>query len=48
MTRPLVVLLVENHADTREMYADALRAAGFEVLQAADDAKALAVTTNSM
>jgi DNA-binding response OmpR family regulator len=28
------VLVVEDHEDTRELYAEALRAAGFEVLTA--------------
>src|SRR5688572_19046286 len=38
---PTRVLLVEPHADTRELYDWGLRAAGFEVWTAADAASAL-------
>ncbi len=45
MTRPKVpvVLLVDDHADTLTMYAEMLRFSGFDVLQAADGAEALAL-----
>lgn len=38
-----VVLLVEDHRDTRLMYAEFLAAEGFEVVQAADGREALAL-----
>ena len=44
MPRPPVVLLVEDHADTQELYAEVLVAAGFDVIQAADAAEALSLT----
>jgi CheY-like chemotaxis protein len=37
-----LVLLVEDHADTRTMYALYLRVSGFEVLEAADAEEGLA------
>lgn len=44
MPPPPVVLLVEDHADTRELYAAVLMAAGFDVIQAADATEALSMT----
>ena len=38
-----MVLLIEDHADTREMYSIVLSACGFAVLQASDAAQGLAV-----
>lgn len=43
-----LVLLVEDHADTREMYAAVLADAGFEVVHAANGAEALAVTASAL
>jgi two-component system chemotaxis response regulator CheY len=40
---PALALLVEDHRDTREMYALALRAAGFAVLEAEDGEDAIVV-----
>jgi two-component system chemotaxis response regulator CheY len=42
-TTPPIVLLIDDDADTREMYAVMLANAGFEVLQAEDGVEALAV-----
>jgi CheY-like chemotaxis protein len=39
---PGVVLLIEDHADSREMYADVLGASGFDVLAVESGADALA------
>ena len=38
---PFSILLVDGNYDTREMYATALRSAGFRVLEAGDGAEAL-------
>ena len=39
---PTKILLVEDYADAREMYAEYLEHAGYEVLVASDGAQALA------
>jgi DNA-binding response OmpR family regulator len=44
--RPVVVL-VEDHEDTRDMYADSLRFAGFRVLTAADAERGFVVATTA-
>jgi DNA-binding response OmpR family regulator len=42
-----VVLLVDDHDDTREMYAHALRLSAFQVLEAGDGEKGLALATET-
>ena len=42
MTDPPLVLVVEDHADAREMYAAGLELAGFRVAEAADGLDAIA------
>ena len=42
-TTPSLVLLIDDDADTREMYAVMLANSGFEVLQAEDGVEALAL-----
>ena len=42
-----VILLVDDHPDTREMYVEYLSAMGFETLEATTCAEALAVAASS-
>ncbi len=43
-SRHPLVLLVEDHLDTQELYAEFLNAAGFHVVQATDGAEAFRLT----
>lgn len=42
-TRPITVLVVDDNGDNRDMYADYLRFAGFDVMTAKDGQEALAM-----
>lgn len=45
---PALVLLVEDHQDTREMYSIALMATGFAVIEAVDGADAIVSATGHL
>lgn len=46
--QPALILLVDDYADGREMYADALTFGGFRVIEAATGVEALALATERL